>query len=78
MSTWRPWLVITRDPKHRIAIVAGADSYELCRALSPHDVPPMRATGGGHVVNLSVADDLEAYARHRGLLVVVKDRKEAA
>lgn len=78
MSKWRPWLVITRDPKHRIAIVAGADAYRLCLDLSPHDVPPVRATGGGWVVNLSVADDLEAYARLRGLLVVTKDRKEAA
>lgn len=78
MSTWRPWLVITTDTKHRIAIVAGADAYRIAAQLSPWDVPPVRATGGGFVINIDVAADIEAFARHRGLLVVTKERKDDA
>lgn len=78
MTKFRPWLVITTDPKHRIAIVGGEDAYRLASQLSPWDVPPVRATGGGWVVNIEVAADIEAFARHRGLLVVVKDRKDDA
>lgn len=72
----RPWLRITADARHRIAIVRGADAYAACLALCPRDVPPIRATGGGWVVDLNVAADLEALARHRGQLVVVTERKK--
>lgn len=78
MSARKPTLVITTDTRHRIAIVRGADAYAACLALSPRQVPPVRANGGGWVVNLSVAADLEALARHRGQLVVVTERKEEA
>jgi hypothetical protein len=78
MSARKPWLRITTDTRHRIAVVRGADAYRVCAALSPGDVPPVRAGGGGWVVNLSVVADLEALAGHRGQLVVVSERKEEA
>lgn len=79
MSAWkpRPWLVITTDTPHRIAIVRGDDAYEVCLALSPHDVPPMRANGGGWVINLSTAGDIEAFARRCGQFVVLSEKKVA-
>jgi hypothetical protein len=77
MTAWKPWLVITTDTPHRIAIVRGPDAYKVCADLSPRDVPPMRAMGGGWVVNLRVGHDIEALARLRGHNVVLQERKAA-
>lgn len=74
MSTWQPWLIVTTDTPHRIAIVRGRDAYRLCADLSPRDVPPMRAMGGGWVVNLRVGLDIEALARLRGHKVVIQEK----
>ena len=71
----KPWLFITTCTPRGLAMVKGKDSFKVCRDLSPVDVPPVRSSAGGWVVSLDIVEDIRAYARHIGELVVVHELK---
>lgn len=81
MSEWkrgparRPWLFITTCTPRKVALVKGRDAYQVCKNLSPEDVPPFRSAAGGWVVGLDIVEDIRSYASTIGEWVLVRELK---
>lgn len=71
----KPYLVITVDHDHGVALVRGPEARRVCRLLT--GTTRWSASGRGFVIDETVVADVVAYAQSVHEFVVIGKRKPA-